>query len=170
MDAGALHQLHDAGHEHIQPVADGVHLHFLALDILVHQHGLVRVDLHGGLEVVPQLLLIGHDLHGPAAQHEAGAHQNGIADLRGGGHAVLDVGDGLSGGLGDVQLLQDLLEGIPVLRPLDGLAVGADDLHPPVHEGLGQVDGRLAAQGGDDALRPSKSRMAMTSSGVRGSK
>ena len=38
-----------------------------------------------------QLPLVGHNLHGPAAQHEAGAHQHGVADLRGGVRPVLII-------------------------------------------------------------------------------
>ena len=96
------------------PVADGVDLHLLAPNVFVHQHGLVLVDLHGGFQVMAQLLLVGDDLHGAAAQHEAGTHQHGIADLVGRRDAVLDVGDGLALGLGDVQLLQKLFKGVPV--------------------------------------------------------
>ena len=129
VNAGALHQLHDAGDEHVRPVADGVDLHLFAPDILIHQHRLVRVDLHGGVEVMPQLLLVGDDLHCPSAQHEAGTHQNGIADLPGGGDAVLNAGDGLSLGLGDVQGNQKLFKGVPVFRLFDCGAVGADDVH-----------------------------------------
>src|SRR5699024_8849599 len=94
VDAGALHQLHDAGDEHVGAVTDGVHLHLLADDVLIHQHGLVGVHLHGGFQVAAEHLFVGHDLHGPAAQNEAGPHQNGVADLRGGPDAVLHAGDG----------------------------------------------------------------------------
>ena len=137
MDAGALHQLHDTGDEHVPPVADGVHLHLTAQDVLVHQNGLVRVDLHGGLQIVAEHLLAGHDLHGPAAQDEAGADQHRVADALCRGDAVLDVGHGGAGGLRNVQGEQDFLKAVPVLRPLDGRAVGAHDAHAPVHEGLG---------------------------------
>ena len=101
---------------------------------------------------MPQLLLVGDDLHCPSAQHEAGAHQNGIADLPGGGDAVLNAGDGLSLGLGDVQGNEKLFKGVPVFRLFDGGAVGADDVHAQIRQRLGKIDGRLAAQGGDDAL------------------
>ena len=101
---------------------------------------------------MPQLLLVGDDLHCPSAQHEAGTHQNGIADLPGGGDAVLNAGDGLSLGLGDVQGNQKLFKGVPVFRLFDGSAVGADDVHAQIRQGLRQIDGGLAAQRGNDAL------------------
>ena len=153
MDAGALHQLHNAGDENVRPVAHRVYLNFLALNVFVHQHRLVLVHLNGGFQVVAELLLVGHDLHGSAAQNKAGAHQHRVADLFGGFHAVFDVGDGPALGLGDVQLLQNLFKAVPVLRPLDGLAVRADDLYAPLHQRLGQIDGGLSAQGGNDAHR-----------------
>ena len=49
VDAGALHQLHNAGDEHIPAIADGVHLDLLADDVFIHQHRLIHVHLHGGL-------------------------------------------------------------------------------------------------------------------------
>ena len=49
MDAGTLDELHDSGHEYVSAVADRVDLDFFALDVLVYQNGLVRVDLNGGL-------------------------------------------------------------------------------------------------------------------------
>ena len=152
MDAGALYQLHNAGDEHIPAVADGVDLHFPAFNILIDQHGLVLVDFHGGAQVVTQLVLVGHNLHGPASQHKAGPDQHGVADLRGGGNAVLDLGHGLALGPGNVQLVQEVFKLVPVLGPVDGGAVGADDCYAPLHQGVCQVDGGLAAQGGDDTL------------------
>ena len=152
MDAGALHQLHNAGDEHVPPVADGVDLHFPTLNVLVHQNGLVLVDFHGAFQVAAQLALVRHDLHGAAAQHEAGTHQHGVADLVCRRETVLDFGDGSALGLGDVQLLQELFKGVPVFGSVDGLAAGADDLHAPVMEGLGQIDGGLTAQRRDHAV------------------
>ena len=152
VNAGALHQFHDAGDEHVPAVADGVNLHFPTLNVFVHQNGLVLVDFHGAFQVAAQLALVRHDLHGAAAQHEAGTHQHGVADLVCRRETVLDFGDGSALGLGDVQLLQELFKGVPVFGSVDGLAAGADDLHAPVMEGLGQVDGGLTAQRRDHAV------------------
>ena len=153
VNAGALHQLHDARHEHVPAVADGVHFHFLAADVLIHQHRLVRIDFNRRLEVMAQLRFISDDLHGTSAQDEAGAHQDRIPDFLCRRHAVLDLCHGPALRLGNIQFQQDLLKRIPVFRPLNGIAVGADDPYAPLHEGGRQVNGRLAAQGGDDPLR-----------------
>ena len=79
-----------------------------------------------------QLLLVGNDLHCPATQHEGGANQHRIADLGSGGDAVLNLGHGTALGTGDIQLVQQVFESVPVLGLVDGGAVGADDLHTPV--------------------------------------
>ena len=144
---------HDAGDEDVLAVADGVHLQLLAHDVAVDQHRLVHVDLHGGLQVVAQALLVRNDLHGAAAQHVARTHQHRIADAGGGLHARLDVGDGFGFGLRDAQLLHDLLEAAAVLGVADGFAVGADDGHAQPGERLGEVDGGLSAERHDDRLR-----------------
>ena len=153
VDARPLHQFHNPGHEHVPPVADRIHLDLFAPDVFVHQHRLVRVDLHRGFQVMPQLLLVGHNLHRPAAQHEARPHQHRIPDLLRRPHAVFDFCHGLPLRLRNPKVQQNLLKAVPVLRPLDGRAVRPDDLHAPVHQRLGQVDGCLSAEGGDYALR-----------------
>ena len=153
MDAGALHQLHNAGYEHAPPVADGVHLHLFAADIVVHQHRLILVDLHRGPEVGSQILFFRHDLHGAAPQHEAGAHEDRVADFTCGGDARLHACHGLALRLGDLQLQKQLFKLIPVLCPLDGGAVRSDKLHEPRVQRRGQIDGRLPAQSCDHALR-----------------
>ena len=97
--------------------------------------------------------LVGHDLHGTASQHEAGTDQNGIADLPRCPDAVGDVGHRHPFGVRDVQLLQDLLESIPVLRPEDGGGIRSQDLHAPPFQRLRQVHGGLSPQRGDDSQR-----------------
>ena len=92
-----------------------------------------------------QLLRPQNDLHGAAAQNEAGTHQYGVADLFGGGNAFLYVGHRAALGLRDVELQQKFFETVAVFRQVDGFTIGADDLYPAVHEGLCQVDGGLTA-------------------------
>lgn len=170
MHAGALHVLHDAGDVDIFSVAHGVRLQLLAGDVVVHEHRLVLADQHGGLEIVAQGLLVGHDLHGAAAQHIAGPHQHRIADALGHANAGLDIRHGLAVGLGNAQRFHHLFKGVAVFRAADGLHVGADDLHTHVVQALGQVDGRLTAQAHTTPSGFSRVTMFITSSTVRGSK
>ena len=133
MDAGALYKLHDTRNKHIHALADGIHLQLFSLDVVVHQHRFVLVDFHGIFQILSQLLFVGNDLHGPAAQHEGRSDQHRITDFRGYLHAVFNVGDSLAFGLGNVQLLQHLLEQITVFGFLDGFTVGADQLDAALH-------------------------------------
>ena len=47
MHAGALDLLHDAGHQVIGAVADGVNFTFGAVDVLIHQHRVAHVHMLG---------------------------------------------------------------------------------------------------------------------------
>src|SRR5699024_3375128 len=134
VDARALDQLHDAGHEYFFSVADGVHFQFAADDVLIDQHRLLFVDLHGVFQVGAQHFLAGDDLHGAPTQHVAGAHQHRVADLRGHAHAFFDVGHGLATRLGDAEGLHHLFKGVAVLGLFDGLKVRADDAHAALHQ------------------------------------
>ena len=91
------------------------------------------------------ILFLSHDLHGPAAQHKAGTHQDGVPDAAGRFHSGLDTGDCFTPGLGDVQGQQQLFKQVPVLRPVDGVAVRTDNLHAPFLQRVRQVDGCLSA-------------------------
>ncbi len=153
MDAGTLHQLHDARNKDIGAVADGIHFHLFAADVFVHQNRLVLVNLHGGLQVMAQMLLFCHNLHGAAAQNEAGAHQNGVADFSGCLHAGLDAGHGPAFGLRNTEFDQQFFKSVTILCLFNGIAISTDDFDPSVFQGLGQIDGSLAAQRCDHALR-----------------
>ena len=150
---GTLYQLHDPGHKHVAPVTDRIDLDLLALDVLIHQHGLVGVDFDSGFQIMPQHVLARDDLHGAPAQNKARTHQHRVADLGRGSDPVLDVRHRAAPGLGNVEVQQDFFEAVPVLRSFDGGTVGPDDPHTAVHQGLGEIDGGLAAQRGNDTFR-----------------
>ena len=153
MDTGALHQFHDPGQEHALPVTDGIHFHFPAHDILVHQDRAVLIHFHRVFEIMLQHLPVGHDLHGPAPQHEAGTYQHRIADVLRGPDPVGNVGHRHPLRVGDLQGFDDMLEGIPVLRTEDGRRIRAQDLHSPLFQRFRQIHRRLASQRGDDSQR-----------------
>ena len=152
VDTGALDQLHDAGHEHVSAVADGVDLDLAAGDVLIDQHGLALAGAHGILQIVAQHLVVGHDLHGAAAQHERRAHQHRIAHRVRSLETVVQIRHRCAHRLRDVQLEQQLFKAVAVLRALDRGAVRADDLYTARHERLRQIDGRLAAEAGDHLI------------------
>ena len=54
MHAGPFHKFHNARHKHVPPVADRIHLDFLAADVFVDKDGLVRIDFGRRLQVFPE--------------------------------------------------------------------------------------------------------------------
>ncbi len=153
VDTGAFHQFHDAGHEHIVSVADRIDFHFLALDVLVHQNRLVDVDFNGGLQIVAELVFIAHDLHGAAAEHEARAHQDRIADLFRCADTFLNAGHRAAHRLGNLQFFEHFLKTVTVFSAVNRVAVRTDELDTALHERRCQIDCSLAAKACDDAVR-----------------
>ena len=153
MDPGALHQFHNARNEHVPSVADSIHFHFLATDIMIHQHRFVRVHFHGVAQVFRHLFFIRHDGHGPPAQHKARPHQHRIADFLCRPDTILHVRDRPTLRLGNLQGRKQFFKAIPVLRPVDRFTVCPDNSDAPLMQRHGKVHRRLAAQCHDDALR-----------------
>ena len=104
-------------------------------------------------------------------EHVGGPHHDGITDdaghffrlFEGRGNAVL--------GLGQIEFLEEGLELLPVLGDVDAFGRGADDVHPGLLQGHGEVERGLAAEL-DDHARPASpaSTMSRTFSRVSGSK
>ena len=103
MDTGSLHKLHNSRNEYLLSIADGVNLDLLASDIFINQQWLILINLYCGFQIVPQSLLFGHDLHRPAAQDKAGAHQYRIANFSSSPYAILNRGHRLTFGLGNIK-------------------------------------------------------------------
>ena len=153
MDSRPLNELHDTRYEYIVSVADGVYFDFLALDVLVYKYRLVLVDLYSGLEVMPELLLIAYDLHRTSAEYERRSYEHRISDLSCCPYTVLDSGDCTPRWLRDAKLFEHFLESVSVLSSVDRFAVGSDELYTSVSQRLCEVDGCLAAECSDNALR-----------------
>ena len=146
MHTGALHQLHNAGQEHLRPVADRVNLDLSSDNILINQHRRRIVHSHGFCQVFLQHLLIGDDFHRAAAQNKSRPHQNGIADFLRGADAFLKGIHRHTLRMRNAQFNDDLLKRIPVLCGIDGLRRCPDHRDAPLRKRPGQIDGRLPAQ------------------------
>ena len=57
--------------------------HLFALQVLIDEHRMAGIQFHSQLHVAHQFGGVVHDLHRPAAQHVAGAHQHRVADKSG---------------------------------------------------------------------------------------
>ena len=91
VDAGLLDVLHHAGDDHLVAVGDGVDVDFRGFfQEAVDQHRLSLGDQEGGGHETLELGGVVADLHRPAAEHETGPHQAGVAHLGhfGGGPAT----------------------------------------------------------------------------------
>ena len=122
MDPGLLDVFHHPAQVQFLAVVQGVHVDFDGVvEEPVHQHGGAVADFRGPGDVAVQGGVVVDDLHAAPAQHETGAHQHRIADLRGdpfglrrrGGHSVF------RGGQPGVR--QHPPERAPVLGEVDGL-------------------------------------------------
>ena len=128
------------------PSKDAVHLHLAAHEVLVHQDGVLLLHLVDDAHELDDVPVVVGDLHALAAQHVGGAHQYGVAHLVGGGEGLLGGEHRAAGGPGDAALVENLVEPLPILGGVHAVGGGAQDGHAHVSEGLGQLDGGLAAE------------------------
>ena len=152
VDPGPLHVLHDPGHHDLLPVREGVHVQLYGpLQEAVQEDG--GPLLQGGvdfLQVALKLPLVPHHLHGPPPQDVARADEEGEAHLRGEPQGLLGALGHPALGLGDPEPLAEGVEGLPVLRLVDGAKGGAEEPDPGLLQALGELQGGLPPQGGDD--------------------
>jgi hypothetical protein len=152
MDARFLDVLHDAGDDDLLAIAERVDV---ALDriaqILVDQHRAVARDLHRGGDVVVELLFAVDDLHRPAAQHVAGAHQHRVADAVGDVHRLVAAAGDAVGGLLEAQLGDHGGEPLAVLGQVDRIGRSAQDRDARILQRLRELQRRLAAELHDHA-------------------
>ena len=130
----------------------------VALDGLLHQHLMDRRQGEGVQADLHQFFFIIGKAAAGAAQGEGGPQNHGVANAQGRGLGFLDgVGD-----LGGDDRLADgqahLLKQLPILRPLDGGAGGAQQLYPALLQDAlllqlhGKVQTGLTADAGDDGI------------------
>ena len=146
VDARALHVLHNAGDEDVLAVADGVHLDLHAGEVLVDEHGVILLVGEDDGHVLLNVLVAVGDDHVLAAQHIAGPHEHRVAQVPGGGKGLLGGHGGVAFGPLDAGALQQRVEPLPVLGHVDGVGGGAQNRDVVLGQGLGQLDGRLAAE------------------------
>jgi len=152
VDAGFFDVLHDGADDGRFAVADAIDIDLGGVfEEAVHEHGAVGRGLDGVLHVVGEFGVAIDDLHGAAAEHEAGAHEAGVADLCGDGQGLLQRGGGAAGGLVQTEIVEQLGEHLAVFGELDVLRRGADDADAVFFEAFGEIQRRLAAELDDDA-------------------
>ena len=153
MDTRSFNELHDARYKHVASVAYRVYLDLFSEYVLVYQYRLVLIYLYGSLEVLSQLRLISYYLHRASAEYERRPYEHRISDLSCSLDSVFDLSDRMPRRLRDPEFLEDLLESVSVLGPVDSLAVRTDELYASLHQRLRKVDSGLASERCDDAFR-----------------
>ncbi len=152
VDAGFFDVLHDGADDGRFAVADAIDIDLGGVfEEAVHEHGAVGRGLDGVLHVVGEFGVAIDDLHGAAAEHEAGAHEAGVADLRGDGQGLLQRGGGAAGGLVEAKVVEQGGEEFAVFGEFDVLGRSADDADAVFFEAFGEVQRGLAAELDDDA-------------------
>ena len=141
-------------------VTHNLELDFLvALDALLNQNLVHRGQTEGIQAHFHQFFFVVGKAAAGAAQGEGGTQNHGVADALGSSLGLLD---GVGDFRGDNRLadgLAQLLEQLPVLSTLDGLAGGTQQLDPALFQNAlllqlhGQVQTGLTADAGDDGVR-----------------
>ena len=155
MDAGLLDVLEHAADVHVVAVAHAVEVDLhRRLQELVQVHGMVGRDLGRLAHVAAQLLRIVHDGHAAPAEHVARAHEQREADAPGNAHGLVERVGVASGRIGDLQAVEHLGEAVAVLGQVDGIGARAHERHARFLQGARQLERRLPAQRGHDAVGP----------------
>ena len=158
--ADGVEVLHRADGEHVpRAVAQHFELDLLpAADVLFDEHLRDGREHEAVVGDEAELLLVVRDAAARAAQRERGTHDDGIAeffcDRDAFVHRIGDVGrdDGL------MDLFHRLLEEFAVLRPIDRIELGADELDAPFIEETrlcklaAHRKAGLAAEGGEEGV------------------
>ena len=162
VNAHGIHVFHIAhGDGRIRSIPDDLVLHLVvALDALLHQHLVDGRQGQGGFHHGAQAILVVRKAAAGAAQGKGRAQNDGIADFLRRRHGLLHgVGD-LRGHHRLADGFTQLLEKLPVLGLFDGFHAGAQQLNFALlqHALFGRLHGkiqpRLAADAGDDGVRP----------------
>ena len=146
MNSRPLDMLHDTGNQDVGAVAHRVYLHLLALQVLVHQNGMILCDAVDDGHELLDLLIGDGNLHSLTSQHVGGTHQHGIAQTVCHGLGLLGSVHRTPRRSGNPRLLQNLVEQLPVLRRVHVLRLGAQNRNTHAHQALRKLDGCLSAE------------------------
>ena len=153
MNTGLLNMFQDAADVYLFAIAQGVDIGLnRTLQEAVQIHRVVGANARGLGHVIAQMLGIVGDHHAAAAQHIARAHQQRIADVRGHGLGLLKRGGLARRRVHDAQLVEQSGEALAVLGKVDGIGLGAHNVHAALLEHARQLKRSLAAERHHDAV------------------
>ena len=153
MNTGFLDMLQDAADVYLFAIAQGVDVGLdRTLQEAVQVHRVVGANARSLGHVIAQMLGIVGDHHAAAAQHIARAHQQRIADVRGHGLGLLKRGGLARRRVHDAQLVEQSGEALAVLGKVDGIGLGAHNVHAALLEHARQLKRGLATERHHDAV------------------
>ena len=153
VNTGLLNMLQDAADVDLFAVAQGIDIGLnRTLQEAIEVHRVVGANARGLGHVIAQMLGIVGDHHAAAAQHIARAHQQRIADVRGHGLGLLKRGGLARRRVHDAQLVEQSGEALAVLGKIDGVGLGAHNVHAALLEHARQLKRSLAAERHHDAV------------------
>src|SRR5271157_376204 len=151
VDAGLFDVLHDTADDDVLAVGESIDIDFgRRLEEMVDEYRTLLRILDRLFHVVCDRFVVVGDDHGASAEHVRRPNQHGIADAVGISESFFDAGGGRSGGLRDVEFLQQLPEALAVLGEVDAFGRGSDDGHACAFQRQGKIERRLSAELDDD--------------------
>ena len=118
----------------------------------IQVHRVVGTNARSLGHVIAQMLGIVGDHHAAAAQHVARTHQQRVADVRGHGLGLLKRGGLARRRVHDAQLVEQSGETLAILGKVDGIGLGAHNVHTALLEHARQLKRSLAAERHHDAV------------------
>ena len=108
MDPRWLNVFHQPTDHHLTAlITEGINIHFGGVfQVLIDQHRLIGIHLHGFAHVAIQFIGAEHHLHGTAPQHVAGPHHDRVADALSNGSGLVFTAGNAIGRLANLQLAQ----------------------------------------------------------------
>ena len=153
MNTGLLDMLQNAADVDLFAIAQGVDIGLdRALQEAIEVHRVVGANARSLGHVIAQMLGIVGDHHAAAAQHVARTHQQRVADVCGNGLGLLKRGGLARRRIHDAQLVEQGGEALAVLGKVDGIGLGAHDVHAALLEHARQLKRGLAAERHHDAV------------------
>ena len=150
MYARALEMLHDARHEDVLPVADGINLNLFAHQIFIDQNRVVDAVPRNYFHILGYIGVVISYYHVLATQNIRRTQQHGVAERICGSHCLLALIDAVPCGARYCAPFKDLVKTLPVLGGVNAVGAGAENIDAKLLKMLCQLYGRLTAKLHDD--------------------
>ena len=152
MYACALDVLHDTGDQNVLAVADSIDLDLGTLQIFVDQNRVFDILRKNDRHILAHVVLVERDNHVLTAEHVGRTQQHRIADGFGNVKRFLGRHNGDAARTLDVIFFEQLVKALSVLRHINGVIGGAENIHAVVAHELGELDSGLTAERDHDAV------------------